>query len=536
MKNKWNLSLQYKIILLVCGVSILCLLVTNFFIQKNVEQTTIDHIEEKAKTVSKTAAINPIFIDGLSGKVSGDTIQTYAEQVRKSAGVPFLVVLDMNGIRLSHPLPNKIGKKYAGGDAGQVFQGREHISIATGTLGKSLRYFTPVYNHNGKQIGAILVGVLLDDVERKVWKSTKVILFSMLLGVFVGLVCAVVFSRKVKNILFGMEPVEIANLLEQRSAVLEYAREGVIAVDQYGEITLINQEAGRLIKSVGFDCDPIGMKIEEIFPQFQLNSLMATGKKLLDKEYSFRGLVIMANIVPTYVNNEITGAVATFRDKTEIRQLAEQLTGARLYADALRSQTHEFMNKLHVILGLAQMKIYDQLTDYVKQISSSFQTEEGFLTARIKDPVIAGFIIGKSSFAREQGAVLTITENSYFPRQKSNEFVQDIVTVLGNLIDNSIEALKGCQEKKVEVEFLTSQNDELIIKVSDTGMGMSQEVEEQIFERGFSTKGNNRGIGMYLVLEAVKKLNGKISILSEPGKGAILQVAIPVAGEEKYHD
>jgi CitB family two-component system sensor histidine kinase MalK len=207
---KFNLPLQYKVTILVCGVSILSLLVTNFFIQKNVEQTTIDHIEEKAKIVSRTAAMSPIFIEGLSGKLNGKTIQNYAEKMRKSTGVRFIVVLDMKGIRKSHPIESEIGKKYAGGDAGEVFHGHEHTSIGNGTLGKSLRYFSPVYNKDGKQIGAILVGVLLNDVERTVWKSTKFILISMLLGVVVGLIGAVLLSRKVKKILFGMEPVEIA--------------------------------------------------------------------------------------------------------------------------------------------------------------------------------------------------------------------------------------------------------------------------------------------------------------------------------------
>lgn len=532
MKYKLNLPLQYKITILVCGVSILCLLVTNYFIQNNVEQTIIRHIEEKAKDISKTAALSPVFINGLNGNVSDGTIQKYAEKMRKAANVPFIVVLDMNGTRKSHPNTAKIGKKYAGGDAGDVFNGKEHISIAEGTLGKSLRYFTPVYNEDGKQIGAILVGVLLDDVERKVWKSTRVIFFSMFLGLIVGLIGAVLLSRKIKKILFGMEPAEIANLLEQRSAVLEYAREGVVAVDQSARITLLNKEAYRLIKSIGINYDPIGMKIDDVLPQFQFTSLLVTGEKLLDKEYSLRGLVIVANIIPIYVNDEITGAVATFRDKTEIRQLAEQLTGARLYADALRSQTHEFMNKLHVILGMVQMKIYDKLADYVKYISNSFQTEVGFLSARIKDPVIAGFIIGKASYAREQGAILNITENSFFPTPKSNVVLQDVVTILGNLIDNSVEALKGCKEKKVELEMLPIENNKFSITVSDTGGGMNQEVQDQVFEKGFSTKGENRGIGLYLVMEATKKLNGKITILSKSGKGTTLHIIIPFERKE----
>ncbi|WP_160724878.1 DcuS/MalK family sensor histidine kinase [Bacillus sp. USDA818B3_A] len=533
MKLKFNLPLRYKITFLVCGVSILCLLVTNYFIQRNFEQTIIANIEEKAKDISKTAALSPVFVNGLSGKDSDKTIQQYAEKMRKAANVSFLVVLDMNGIRKSHPLPSKIGKKYAGGDAGEVFKGHEHMSIAKGTLGKSLRYFTPVYSQDGKQIGAILVGVLIDDVERQVAKSTRVILFSMLLGIIVGLISAILLANKVKKILFGMEPVEIAHQLEQRSAILEYAREGIIAVDQFSRITLLNKEASRLIKLMGIYNDPIGMDIGQVMPQFQLSSLISGGAKILDKEYSFRGLVIVANIVPIYVNQQITGAVATFRDKTEIKQMAEQLTGARAYAEALRAQTHEFMNKLHVIQGLVTMKIYDKLTDYVKQISHSFQTEVGYLSKRIKDPVIAGFIIGKASYARENGAKLMVTEKSYVPKSNNNDRIQDLVTILGNLIDNAIDSLQGCKEKIVEVEVCPVENHQLSITVSDTGTGMNREIQEQVLEKGFSTKGDNRGIGLYLVFETIKKLNGKMTISSKHQQGTTIHVSISLEGEEQ---
>lgn len=532
MKSNINIRLQTKITLLVCGVVILCLIVTNYLIQKNVEKTVVGHIEEKAKDVSSTAAISPVFIDGLSGKLSDKVIEKYAEKMREVTDVTFIVVLDMNGIRKSHPLPDKIGKKYAGGDAGEVFKGKEYSSIAVGTLGESLRYFTPVYNEGGKQIGAILVGVLLDDVERKVWQSTRVIFISMLLGLIVGLAAAILLAKKVKKILFGMEPVEVANLLEQRSAVVEYAREGVLAVDRSARITILNKEASRLLKSMGINYDPIGIKLEEVLPQLHLSSLMLTGEKVLDQEYRLRGQVIVANIVPIYVSGRITGAVATFRNKTEIKQLAEQLTGARIYAEALRSQTHEFMNKLHVILGMVQMEFYDQLTEYVKTISNSFQSEVGFLTARIKDPVIAGFIIGKISYARENGAVLHLSKDSFVPKPQNEEVIQDVVTILGNLIDNAMEALKGCEQKKVEVEITPIENQYLSITVIDTGMGISKDIQSLIFNKGFSTKGENRGIGLYLVHQALEYLKGEIVISSDSGKGTKIQVVFPYEGKE----
>ena len=526
LHTKRKLKLQTKITLLVSGVCLLCLLVTNYLVQKNVEETIVDSIEEKARIMSRAAAISPIFIAGLNGDSSEDTIQQYAEKMRKKADMDFIVVLDMNGMRKSHPMPEKIGQKYAGGDAGEVFIGKEHTSIAKGTLGMSLRYFTPVYNNDGEQIGAILVGILLDDVEKKVTESSVVIILSMLLGMVVGLTGAIFMAKKVKSILFGMEPEEIAKLLEQRSAILDYAREGILAVDRSSRITLINQEAARLIETIGVSY-PMTKFAEEVLPQLPFMSVMQTGEKEVDQEYFLNGLVVVANILPIYVNDEIVGAVATFRDKTEIKEMTEQLSGVRTYAEALRSQTHEFMNKLHVILGMVQLEFYDQIPNYVKGITDTFQSEVGFITTRVKDPVLAGFILGKVSYSREKAAKLNFSEDFYLPKPKNKDTVQDLVTILGNLIDNSIDAVHGCQDKKIDLEIRPADDGHLLIKISDTGKGIEQEFMEKVFVKGFSTKGENRGIGLHLVQNSIKRLNGQLSIHSDVDNGAEICINIP---------
>jgi len=525
-RSKKNLKLQTKIIILVCGVCILCLLVTNYFIQKNVEETIVGNIEEKARNMSRTAALSPVFTSGLSGEIPEDKIQQYAEELRKATNVAFIVVLDMKGIRKSHPMPEKIGQKYAGGDAGKVFEGEEHTSIAKGTLGMSLRYFTPVYNEDGEQIGAILVGFLLDGVQKKVNESHAVIIASMLVGMVVGLIGAILMAKKVKKILFGMEPDEIAKLLEQRSAILDYAREGVLAVDRSSRITLLNQEGSRLVRNIGI-INPMEKKAEDILPQIPFMSVMKTGDKELDQEYSLNGLDVVANILPIYVNQEIVGAVATFRDKTEIRQMTEQLTGVKAYAEALRAQTHEFMNKLHVILGMVQLEFYDQIPDYVKGITDRFQSEVGYITSRIKDPVLAGFILGKVSFSREKGAKLTFSEDSYLPKSQNKAMVQDLVTILGNLIDNSLDAVQGSQEKRIELEIKHTEDGHLAIRISDTGNGIEQDCLEKVFVKGFSTKGENRGIGLHLVQNVIKKLGGRLSIHSDIDNGTEICMDIP---------
>ncbi len=527
MVKRFNrLSLQTTITLLVCGVSMICLLVTDYFIQRNIEQMTMDHIKENARNISRSVALSPIVINGLSGKAEDLSIQQYAERIRKATNVPFIVVMDMDKIRKSHPDPKKIGEKFVGGDEGPVFSGKEHISIAKGTMGMSLRAFTPVFNANGQQIGAVAVGVLLDSVEQEVNQGDRVIYYSMLLGIIIGLIGAILLGRKVKKIMFGMEPGEIANLLQQRSAVLEYAREGVIAFDREAGITLVNQEAKRLITKMGYSGNPMGMNINQIIPSLPISAVVEKGDVIVDNEYVLNNISVVANIVPITINNHITGAVATFRDKTEMKLMAEQLTGVRSYAEALRSQTHEFMNKLHVILGMVQMGYYEQLIEFVRGITNKFQTEVGFITSRFKDPVMAGFILGKLSFVREKGGTLSISEESYFPNIKSEEIKQDIITIIGNLIDNSLDSLKGRNEKKIVLEIIPLSGHQLSITVSDSGIGMSQEILNRAFHKGFSTKGENRGFGLYLVKHCLDKLNGQIKISSEEEKGTKINVVL----------
>ncbi|AGK55802.1 DcuS/MalK family sensor histidine kinase [Bacillus sp. 1NLA3E] len=527
VKRLLKLRLRTTITLLVSAVIFICFSVTNHLIKKNVELTTLNNIEEKAKDLSRTVALSPVVIDGLSNNVDEKSIQPYTEKIRKATDVRFIVVLDMNGIRKSHPIKEKIGHKFVGGDDKPVYAGKENLSIGKGTLGMSLRFFTPVYNATGKQIGAVVVGILLDDVQTQLDKSSRVIYISAIIGILVGIFGAVLLAYKVKKIMFGMEPDEIANLLEQRSAMLLNVREGVLAVDRDSKITLLNQEAERLFKKVGINHNPVGQKVGDIIPKFHITSVIETGHKELDQEYSINGLVLVANIVPILVNRQIVGAVATFRDKTEMKIMAEQLTGVRLYAEALRSQTHEFMNKLHVILGMVQLEFYDQLLDYVRGLKDTSESEAGFFTSHFKDPVLSGFLLGKVSYAREKGAELKFADECYLPTPNDQEVIKGMITILGNLIDNAIDAVQNSEEKKVAVEILPKPVGQISITVTDTGTGMSPEMKNSIFEKGFSTKGVDRGYGLYLVMHSVAELNGTIDFCSQEGFGTKINVKIP---------
>ncbi len=528
-KRLWNL--WKTITLLVCTVVIFSLLVTDILISHNVERTTEDSQAEKAKTIAHIVANDSIVIDGLTGKADITAIQTYTNRILKNTGVQFIVVMDMNGIRKSHPNPQKIGHHFIGGDEGPALKGKEHVSLAEGTLGISMRVFVPVFSETGEQLGAVAVGISADNVKERVKESRHIIYIGVGVGVLVGIIGAILLARHIKKSLFGLEPHRIAKILEERNTMLQSVKEGIIAVDKEANVTLINNEAKRLFKKSGLEEDFIGKDVELYMPNSRIKEVLQTGEVQLNEEQNIYGITIVTNRVPLYVKGEIVGAIATFRDKTEIRKLAEELTGIRLYAEALRAQSHEFMNKMHVVLGLTHMKQYEELQKYISGMVSEHQYEIGGIMKRIKSPVFAGFLLGKLSYAREKNIKLIISEDSYMPEIEDESITHELITIVGNLIDNALEAVANCEKKQVEVEI--QYGDTLIITVQDTGKGIQEEEIGALFTKGYSTKGDNRGYGLYLVTESIQRINGEIHVYSLVGKGTTITIEIPKGRDER---
>ncbi|WP_459502538.1 sensor histidine kinase [Bacillus sp. C1] len=530
-KRKKLLSLWKTITLLVCTVIVLSLLVTDILISHNVERTTEESQAEKAKTIARIVANSPVVVDALVGKKGISEIQTYTNRLLKNTDVQFIVVMDMNGIRKSHPNPQKIGQHFVGGDEGVALKGKEHVSMAEGTLGISMRVFVPILSETKEQIGVVAVGISADNVYERIKESRHIIYIGVGVGVLVGIVGAMLLARHIKKILFGLEPSEIAKILEERNTMLQSVKEGIIAVDKDARVTLINNEAKRLCKKSGLEEDFIGKDVEKYMPNSCIKEVLQTGEAQLHEEQNLYGITIVTNRVPLYVKGEIVGAIATFRDKTEIRKLAGQLTDIRLYAEALRAQSHEFMNKMHVVLGLTHMKHYEQLETYISNMVSEHQYEIGGVMRKIKNPVFAGFMLGKLSYAREKNIQLIVSESSYLPEPDDESIIHELITIAGNLIDNALDAVMNCQQKQVYVSI--QYQDKLMITVQDTGNGMQKEEIDKVFVKGYSTKGENRGYGLYLVNESIERTNGDIHVDSQVGKGTIITIEIPYQNRDE---
>ncbi len=529
-RNKlWNL--WKTITLLVCTVVIVSLLVTDVLISHNVEQATEDNQTEKAKTIARIVANDSIVIDGLTGKVDPSLIQVYTNKLLKNTDVQFIVVMDMNGIRKSHPDPQKIGHHFLGGDEGPVLKGKEHVSLAKGTLGISMRVFVPIFADTGEQLGAVAVGISADNIKERVKESRHIIYIGVGVGILVGIIGAILLARHIKKSLFGLEPHRIAKILEERNTMLQSVKEGIIAVDKEAKVTLINNEAKRILKKDGITEDFIGKDIELYTQNSRMKEVLQTGEVQLNEELNFYGVTIVTNRVPLYVKGEIVGVIATFRDKTEIRKLAEELTGIRLYAEALRAQSHEFMNKMHVVLGLTHMKQYEELQKYVSIMVSEHKYEIGGIMKKIQSPVFAGFLLGKLSYAREKNIKLIIKEDSYLPDIYDERIIHELITIVGNLINNALDAVVDCEKKKVEIGI--QYGDTLIITVQDTGKGIQENEIDTLFIKGYSTKGDNRGYGLHLVKESIQRINGDIHVHSLLGTGTTITIEIPKSRDER---
>ncbi|MBB6056816.1 DcuS/MalK family sensor histidine kinase [Tolumonas osonensis] len=533
LKQRSPLKLRSTITLLVCSVIALVLFVVHsVYVTQSTELSRLS-LEDKAKAVLHTLTVSPFVAQALSSDDGNKTdLQDYIEQVRQQNELLFIVVMDMQGIRHTHPDPSLIGKHFIGGDEVKALHGQESVSEAKGTLGPSLRIISPLFDVRHQQIGAIAVGISTEKVQEIIAANRWFTYWAIAFGGLIGSFGAFFLARKIKKIMFGMEPSEIASLLEERNAMLQSIREGIIAVNAKEQITLINDEAKRLLRQNGDLENLLQTEGSKHWPALlHLRQVLASGHARRDEEIELNGSTLLTNSVPVRVNGQVTGAIVTFRDKTEVSQLIQRLSGISHYAEALRVQAHEFMNKLHVILGMVNIRAYDQLENYIMDTANYYHEEVGSLIRQIKDPVIAGFILGKMNRGRELGVEISVTPTSYLPESARVEVTHELVTILGNLMENAMEALDGYDSAAIVLTF-DHDEDRLRCSVSDNGKGIEPAVAAHIFEHGFSTKGTRRGIGLYLVRQSLEKLGGTIECQSKPGEGTRFIISLPYASKE----
>ncbi len=523
---KLQLSLNFKISILVIAIINVVLILVGIMIVNQTYQLEIRRTEEAAMDLAQSIARIPSISADIGKKNGVNVIQPLVEEIRKNTQADFIVILDMEGVRYSHPVADRLGQYFVGGDEKRVLtKGEAYISEAVGTLGASKRAFVPVYRDD-RQVGAAVVGILVEGIEEKIDAILRSFYIFLLWGDLLGIVASIFLGNNVKKSIFGLEPREIAMLLEEKNAIIDSLKEGVVAIDKNKKITLVNREAKKILD---YEREIIGMEIDQIIKSTRLPILLQTGQAEYNKEQVINDTIILTNRIPIKIGDEVVGVVASFNKKNEVQRMAEELTGVKRFVEALRSQNHEFMNRLHTISGLIQLGEYDKAMSLISKVSSEKQEITSFIINRIKVNEIAGLLLGKFDRANELKIDLKVDGNSSLCRKYSLEFKNSLVTIIGNLIDNAIESLNDIdiKEKKVYIG-LFEEEENLKIIVRDTGAGIPEKLQTKIFERGFSTKaGHSRGIGLDLVKNNISLFEGHVALKSKVNQGAEFIITIP---------
>ena len=523
-------TLKVKLILLVTGLIALLFFLSSAATTSLIGDLVQEQMGQRGLQVAETVALIPAIRDALAAGDPRHEIQPLAEKIRKATGSEYVVVGDRQGRRYSHPDPRLIGKIMSGegvDNAGALKEGKSYVSLAMGTRGLSIRGKAPIFDRQGKIIGLVSVGYFIEDIKDRIRRTQREIVPFLAIALGLGVVGAIGVATHFKKAIFGLEPEEIASLFRERSAILESIREGVLAIDHAGAVTMVNPAA---LKNIGLDSadEAVGRSVAELLPEAGMETVLASGERRLDRELLVNGAEMVFNMIPIYQDREINGVVASFRRKDELDILARELSSLRQYTDMLRAQTHEYANKLHTIAGLIQLESYGEALELIVREGSHLQDLVELLARIAPDPVLAALIIGKYNVAQEWKIGYTVDPESTLAPLPAGFDTDALVTILGNLLDNALEAVRDQGEGEVRL-FFSGSAQRLLLVVEDSGPGVATAMAERIFQKGVSTKNRpGHGVGLHLVARTLEALHGSIALSGSSLGGARFAVTIPL--------
>ncbi len=304
---------------------------------------------------------------------------------------------------------------------------------------------------------------------------------------------------------------QVTRIVRERERLIDFIRDGILAIDNRGRITLINRSARKLLNMTS---DVEGQDVDSLVPEINLTGVLTSGETAYDLEQNVGGTPLVINKIPVVLNNQVAGAIASFRDMSEIHAMAEEMTGVRMYVDSLRVQNHEFVNKLQAISGLIQLGKYERALTFIAQEQAPGQITASLIAERIKNPAVGGILLGKLGRCRELGIECEITPDSYCGELAAISD-QALVIIIGNLMENAIEAVLNLRDRKGKISFsIFDESNQIMLCVWDNGGKLSKEKASKIFEKGFSTKARPRtsGYGLYNIRRMVDALGGDISL------------------------
>lgn len=466
----------------------------------------------RALTLARAVAADPMIEDTVATGDPHGQVEQRAERYRTSTGALFVVVTDRRGIRLSHPNPDQIGRRVST-DPSAALSGHEVAKIERGTLGLSARGKVPLY-HDGTIVGEVSVGFDADEIDQRVHHTLAVAALFASGTILLGAAASYGIGRRLKRQTLGLEPYEFAELVREREAVLHGIAEGVLAVDATGRVTACNAEAARLLGVTPSRGDPIaGLPVVG-----RLRAVLGGEETEVRNLFAVAGeRVLVVNRREVRHDGRFLGAVITLRDRTDVESLARELDSVRTLFDALRAQRHEYAGRLHTLSGLLQLGHYEEAAGYIQTLAEVPAGREA-PPGSVGDPYLRAFLAAKAAVAAEKGVTLEVADTSWVPGRVADPL--DVTTVLGNLVDNAIEAARLGTRRPARVEVdLLGDGPDLHLTVADSGPGVPPELREAIFRDGVSTRepeaGRPRGLGLALARHAARARGGDITIAGD---------------------
>lgn len=510
-------GLLQKLIFFSAMLVLVAFITSAVFLGKILQEVIEHHIGERALAVSKTIALTPQVIAWVENDDIDGKLQQMTLQIQRHIDAQFIVIGDINSIRLTHPNEDKIGEKMVGEDNEQALKyGQYYISQSTGSLGPSIRGKSPIFNQKGDIIGIVSVGYLKTKVNEIIQAKRNQFLNYLYVAMVITIIMAFLLSRKIKSSLLGYEPKEISRLFLEKQAILDSVKEAIIATDKDGVISMHNEVAKNYFQ------------LESSHPTAPppIQKIFLTCKETKDVNLEINNEDYICNFSPIIQDGQTIGMVASCRKKEEIDALVWELTRVKQYSERLREKKHEFSNLLHLISGHIQIGEYDKA---IALITEDHLPDEKIIEqfkSMIADPVVASIFIGKYYFAFDKGVKIILDENSTIQEAIDPSISKHLLTILGNIINNAIDAsLLGCT--KEVILFATDIGNDLIFDIEDSGEGIDTQILDKIFEKGFSTKGElHSGYGLFFVKSTLEQLGGFVSI--EKGNyGTIVSIHIP---------
>ncbi len=502
MKLQYKAFLMISIVMsLVVGlISVVYIYESNASLENQLKSASLD----MALTISSMPEIQ----HALYEKRQDDTIQNLLNPLMASTRYQYIIVIDKDAIQYSYPYESGLYKPYKNGGQEKVLEeGRPYVSLDDNELISAVRAFAPIY-HDDEQVGAVLIGLLTTTAKQENQNHVVIMETTLIFSVLVGLGAAIAFSFNIKKSTFGLEPKDIALLVIEKDLIFQNIERGIMAVNNDGYITLCNKRATQFLS-----IDQVnGQHISEISPY--LNRLLTSTRvkgtshhhQICTLEKSTKVLIHICSIKDA--DGKISGQVLSMEDMTEARVLAEELTDYRSLIESLRAQNHEFMNKLQTISGLIQLENYDMALDYIEGQANKNHQFNRLLTAQIQDNNIAALLLVKYEQASEKKMKFYIDEDSTVTGLPERISSEDACLIIGNLINNSMDVLENTLDPFISI-FISADENHLELEISNNGPPLIN-TPENIFSKGYSSKGDGRGYGLYLTHSTVSDAGGEI--------------------------